>query len=239
MLSNSEANVLVFEAEYAQTVVQLRERLPKLKKYISIGDCDLLFSTSYDALVSPSSIAEPNIEISEDDECAILHTSGSTGNPKGAVITHRARVSCTVNILLDGSVEKDGIALQSIPLFHAGTLNISLLPHLATGGTIVLIPRFDPYEIAKAIETEKVTHIIAVPTILHNLLETGSFDKFDFSSLRKIYYGGSSIPLRDLEILLRRLPKVEFFQGYGQTESAQLTVLRPEYQLSKFGCTGK
>jgi acyl-CoA synthetase (AMP-forming)/AMP-acid ligase II len=136
-------------------------------------------------------------------------------------------------------VEREGISLQASPLFHVGSQNIALLPHLAIGGTLVVIPRLDPYEIAKAVEAEKVTHIVTVPTILHNLLETGSLDKFDFSSVRKTYYGGSSISLKDLEIVLKRLPNVEFFQGYGQTESAQLTVLRPEYQLKKFGCTGK
>jgi fatty-acyl-CoA synthase len=239
MLNDCEASVLVFEAEYAQTVAELRDHVPKLSKYISVGECDLHFVTSYEIFVSKASAAEPNLETSEDDECAILYTSGTTGRPKGAVMTHRTRVACTVNILLDGSVEKDSISLQASPLFHAGALNIALLPHLAIGGTLVLIPRLDPYEIAKTIEAEKATHIVTVPTILHSLLERGALDKFDFSSLRKIYYGGSAISLKDLEGILKKLPKTEFFQGYGQTESTQLTVLKPEYQLSKLGCTGR
>ena len=239
MLSDCEASVLVFEAEYAQTVATLKDPVPKLSKYISMGECDLPFVTSYEAFISQASTVDPNVVTFEDDECAILYTSGTTGRPKGAVMTHRTRVACTVNILLDGSVEKDGISLQASPLFHAGALNIALLPHLAIGGIVVLIPRLDPYETAKVIEAEKVTHIVTVPTILHNLLEIGALDKFDFSSLRKIYYGGSSISLKDLEGILKKLPKAEFFQGYGQTESTQLTVLRPEYQLSKLGCTGR
>jgi len=93
--------------------------------------------------------------------------------------------------------------------------------------------------LGKAVETERVTHIVTVPTVLHNLLETGVIDQFDFSSMRKIYYGGSSVSLKDLEIILGKLPRVEFFQGYGLTETAQLTVLRPEFQMKKFGCTGR
>jgi acyl-CoA synthetase (AMP-forming)/AMP-acid ligase II len=239
MLNDCEAKVLVFEAEYAQTVAELRNHVPKLSKYISIGECDLLFVTSYEIFVSKASAAEPNMEVSEDDECGILYTSGTTGKPKGSVITHRTRAACTVNMLMDGSVEEGGISLQASPLFHAGAQNIALLPYLSVGGAVALIPFLSPEGISKAIETEKVTHIVTVPTILHNMLEEGAFDRFDFSSLRKIYYGGSAISLTDLERILNRLPKVEFFQGYGQTESAQLTVLKPEYHVTKFGRTGR
>ena len=239
MLNDCGANVLVFEGEYAQTVAQLKELVPQLSTFVSIGECDLPFITTYDAFVSKPSIAEPNVNVLEDDECSILYTSGTTGKPKGAVITHRTRVACTVNMLMDGSVEEGGISLQASPLFHAGAQNIGLLPYLSTGGAVALIPFLSPEQISKTIETEKVTHIVTVPTILHNMLEEGSFDKFDFSSLRKIYYGGSAISLTDLERILKRLPKVEFFQGYGQTESAQLTVLKPEYHVTKFGRTGR
>ncbi len=239
MLSDCTASVLVFEAEYGPVVAQMKDHLPHVFRYISIGECDLPFATTYDAFVSSSSASEPNREVGEDDECAIVYTSGTTGKPKGTVLTHRARVACTVNLLLDGSVEREGISLQASPLFHVGSQNIAFLPHLAIGGTLVLIPRLDSSEIGKTVETTRATHIVTIPTLLHNLLETKAFDKFDFSSIRKIYYGGSSISLKDLEIILKRLPKVEFFQGYGQTESTQLTVLRPEYQLKKFGCTGK
>ncbi len=239
MLNDCGAKVLVFEAEYAQTIIQLTKLASHVSKYISIGKCDLPFVISYDEFILKSGTTEPDINVLEDDECAILYTSGTTGKPKGAVITHRSRVACTVNILMDGSVEEGGISLQASPLFHAGAQNIGLLPYLSAGGAIALIPYLSTEEISKTIEAKRVTHIVTVPTILHNMLEDGSFDKFDFSSLRKIYYGGSAISLIDLERILERLPKVEFFQGYGQTESAQLTVLKPEYHKTKFGRTGK
>jgi acyl-CoA synthetase (AMP-forming)/AMP-acid ligase II len=239
MLTDCGAKALVFEAEYEPVVAKMKNQLPQVTDYVSIGKCQLPFAMSYDSFVSSSSTSEPDQEVTEDDECSIVYTSGTTGKPKGAVMTHRTRVSCTFNILMDGSVEHLGISLQVSPLFHVGSQNIALLPHLAIGGTIVVIPRLDPVEIGKAIEAERVTHIVTVPTILHNLLETGAIDQFDFSSMRKVYYGGSSVSLKDLEIILGKLPKVEFFQGYGLTESTQLTVLRPEFQIKKFGCTGK
>lgn len=239
MLADCGAGALVFEAEYDQTVAQMRGNLPELTHYISLGKCDLEFATPYERLLSSSSNEEPDVEVLEDDECAIIYTSGTTGKPKGAVLTHRARVWCTANILLDGSVEENAISVQASPWFHAGGLNIGLLPNLTIGSTMVLMTRLHPEDIGQAIESERGTHLLTVPTIISNLLASGAFDRFDFSSLRKIYYGGASISLMDLEAVLKKLPQAQFFQGYGQTESTQLTVLKPEYQVSKIGCTGK
>jgi fatty-acyl-CoA synthase len=239
MLTDCGARGLIFEAEYERVVEQMRGNLPGLSHYISLGKCESAFVATYDGLLSSFGSEEPKVEVLEDDDCAIIYTSGTTGKPKGAVMTHRTRVWCTVNILLDGSVEEDAISVQASPFFHAGGLNIGLLPNLAIGSTMILMPRLHPEDIGKAIEEEKATHILTVPTVISNLLESGALDRFDFSSLRKIYYGGASISLRDLETVLKKLPKVQFFQGYGLTESTQLTVLKPEYQLSKIGCTGK
>jgi fatty-acyl-CoA synthase len=239
MLTDCQAKIFLFESEYAPVVAKMRDQLPLVAHYFSIGPCDLPFVASYDSLIDSSPASEPVQEVTEDDDCTIVYTSGTTGKPKGAVIAHRTRVACTYNLLLDGSVEQGSISLQGSPLFHVGSQNISLLPHLSIGGTIVLIPKLDPLEIGKAVEAQRVTHIVTVPTIIHNLLETGAIDQFDFSCVRKVYYGGSSVSLKDLEIILARLPNVEFFQGYGLTESTQLTVLRPEFQIKKFGCTGR
>jgi fatty-acyl-CoA synthase len=93
--------------------------------------------------------------------------------------------------------------------------------------------------IAEAIQKERVTHLATVPTVLHNMLVAGVFDQYDFSSLRNVYYGASTIPLKDLGKILSLFPNVRFYQGYGQTESTQLTVLKPEDQVRKVGCTGR
>ena len=239
MLTDCKAKMLVFEAGYAQTVAEMIDQLPGISSYISIGECDLPFATAYHAWVASEQAVPPKIELEEDDECAIIYTSGTTGKPKGAVITHRTRVACTINMLLDGFVQEGGVYLLGSPLFHTGALNIVLLPSLTAGATLVIIPRLHSADIAESVQREKVTHLLTVPTILNNLLDTGAFKRFDFSSLRRIYYGGSSISLKTLELILDRLPHVKLSQGYGQTESTQLTVLRPEYQMSKLGCTGK
>lgn len=239
MLSDCDAKVLIYEAEYGETVARLKDHLPGFSLYIGIGKRPFVMGEDFEGIISSEKSDEPEVESLEEDECSILYTSGTTGKPKGAVISHRTRVSCTVNMLLDGSIETEGVSLPGGPLFHTGTTNISLLPHVAAGATIVLVPQLDPTSIAGAIHSEKVTHLATVPTVLHNMLGAGVFDQYDFSSLRNVYYGASTIPLKDLERILSLFPNVRFFQGYGQTESTQLTVLRPEDQLRKFGCTGR
>jgi len=239
MLTDCNARTLFFGADYAQTVAEMKEHLPGISDYIAIGECDLPFATTYDRFILPSDTAGPVVKVEENDECAIIYTSGTTGKPKGAVITHRTRVSCTVNMLLDGFVEEEGIYLVGSPLFHTGALNIGLLPPLTAGATIVIMAHLHPKEIAESLQRERATHLLTVPTILNNLLEAGAFETYDFTTLRRIYYGGSSMSLKTLKMILDRLPHVKLSQGYGQTESTQLTVLRPEYQLSKIGCTGK
>jgi fatty-acyl-CoA synthase len=239
MLSDCEAKALIFETEYSETVGRLKDRLPQPSSTISIGKPPFAVAEDFEGIVSSGKSAEPDVESLEDDECSILYTSGTTGKPKGAVISHRTRVSCTINMLLDGSVETNGISLPGGPLFHTGTTNIALLPHLAAGATVVLVSQLDPVTMAEVIQKEKVTHLATVPTVLHNMLVAGVFDQYDFSSLRNVYYGASTIPLKDLGKILSLFPNVRFYQGYGQTESTQLTVLRPEDQLRKFGCTGR
>ena len=239
MLSDCDARALIFEAEYSETVARLKDHLPKLSSYISIGKSPFVAGEDFEGIASSGKSVEPDVDSLEEDECSILYTSGTTGKPKGAVISHRTRVSCTINILLDGSVETQGVSLPGGPLFHTGTTNIALLPHVAAGATVVLVPQLDPVTMAEAIRKEKVTHLVTVPTVLHNMLVAGVFDQYDFSSLRIVYYGASTIPLKDLEKILSVFPKVRFYQGYGQTESTQLTVLGPEDQLRKVGCTGK
>jgi acyl-CoA synthetase (AMP-forming)/AMP-acid ligase II len=239
MLSDCEAKSLIFEAEYSETVARLKDRLPGLHTTISVGNSGLPVGEDFNNVVSSAKSIEPDVESFEEDECTILYTSGTTGKPKGAVITHRTRVWCTVNMLSDGSVETEGISLPGGPLFHTGTTNIALLPHVAVGATVVLVSQLDPVSIAEAIQKERVTHLATVPTVLHNMLVAGVFDQYDFSSLRNVYYGASTIPLKDLEKILSLFPNVRFYQGYGQTESTQLTVLKPEDQVRKVGCTGK
>ena len=237
MLDDCRPSVLVFESEYAPIVASIRDRLPSIATCIAIGGSEQSFAIPYQTLVADSAADEPDVEIGEDDECSIIYTSGTTGRQKGAIYTHRTRVACTINTLLGGAVEVESILLAG-PLCHAGPLN-AFLANLAIGATTVITPRFHADEIAHTIETEKVNHLYTVPTVLHNLIETGALERYDLSSLRKIRYGGSSIAAGDLEMLLRRLPHVKLYQGYGGTEPTQLTILGPEDHVAKFGCTGK
>jgi fatty-acyl-CoA synthase len=153
-----------------------------------------------------------------DDPCLILYTSGTTGRPKGAVLTHGNLTFNTVNQLAHIDVLGSDRVLCIAPLFHVTGLGQVTLPTLFKGGTVVVAPRFDPGRVLAAIEAERITGFSAVPTMLQLLAEHPSWETTDVSSLRYVIYGGSAVQERVARAWLRRGVRLQ--QGYGMTEAA-------------------
>jgi fatty-acyl-CoA synthase len=157
-------------------------------------------------------------EVSLDDDAVILYTSGTTGRPKGAVLTHANLTFNTMNQLAHVDVSRDDVALCSAPLFHAAGLGQVSLPVLFKGGTVVMAPRFDPAWMLAEIGRRRITTFSAVPTMLQMLCDDEGFAAADLSSLRYVIYGGSMVAERVAVAWQRR--GVELLQGYGMTEAA-------------------
>ncbi len=173
--------------------------------------------------------APPGETVADDDLVQLQYTSGTTGQPKGAMMTHRALLteymSCIVALEYDASDR----ALASLPLYHTAQLHAATMPQLLIGGYTHLIEAPMPELCLALIERHRLTTMFAPPTVWIGLLRHPDFDRRDLSSLNKLMYGASIMPVPVLQELRRRLPGVRFFQGYGQTEIAPLaTVLRPE-----------
>jgi fatty-acyl-CoA synthase len=153
-----------------------------------------------------------------DDPCLILYTSGTTGRPKGAVLTHGNLTFNTVNQLAHIDVLSSDRVLCVAPLFHVTGLGQVTLPALFKGGTVVVAPRFEPGWVLGAIESERITGFSAVPTMLQMLAEHPSWESADVSSLRYVIYGGSAVQERVARAWLQRGVRLQ--QGYGMTEAA-------------------
>jgi fatty-acyl-CoA synthase len=156
--------------------------------------------------------------VSLDDDAVILYTSGTTGRPKGAVLTHANLTFNTVNQLAHADVCSTDVALCAAPLFHAAGLGQVSLPVLFKGGTVVVSPRFDPGWMLAEISRRQVTSFSAVPTMLQMLCDHPDFTGADLSSLRYVIYGGSMVAERVALAWQRR--GVQILQGYGMTEAA-------------------
>jgi len=180
----------------------------------------------YESVLEESSPAEPGLEIDENEVAVISYTGGTTGLPKGAMLTHRNFLTVIRTILIYGELRGDDITLQVLPPFHL-TIWQTLLTHYA-GGKSVLNKKVDLQHVMSLFSKERVSFINLVPVLLNWMVNAPDFDDYDFSSLRYITYGGSPIPAAVLEKCLERMTP-RFAQGFGLTESTLLaTVLEPE-----------
>ncbi len=159
----------------------------------------------------------------------ILYTSGTTAEPKGAVMTHAALLAHYASCIASAALASDDRSLDALPLYHSAQMHVILMPHVLLGATSVLIEAPEPATVLRLIEEHRITSFFAPPTVWISLLRHPDFDRRGLSSLRKVYYGASIMPVPVLEELRRRLPSAGTWNLYGQSEIGPLaTVLRPE-----------
>lgn len=225
MLNNSEANTVIYSKEFSDTIDQIRGQVPGVKNYICAGETE--GSISYEDLLSRSSGKEPDIPIFPEDLIYIRYTSGTTGKPKGVMLSHRSGVASIVNSMLDNvDIKSDDVMVHVGPITHAsGAL---ILPHFIVGAANVLLKEFDPELFLQTIERERASTIFVVPTMLIFLLQHPSLAKYNLSSLKTIKYGAAPMPLEPLREALKVFGPI-LTQGYGLTEAPlQDTGLRKE-----------
>ncbi len=177
-----------------------------------------------------------NTDARSTDTAAILYTSGTTGKPKGCVISHLNLMHTLVGATLWESMNQDSVSLCTAPMFHVTGMQHSLNAVIYSGGMMVVIPRWDPEFASGMIEKYKCTHWANVPTMVVDLLAHPSTKHRNLSSLEVIFGGGSAMPERVAEDLYNRCG-VKYMEGYGMTETISQTHLNPPNQLRK-GCLG-
>ena len=180
----------------------------------------------------------PAAAIGGDDAAFVLYTSGTTGHPKGAVLTHENLLWNSYNMLLDVDVASDEVALVSAPLFHVAALNQLALTVYLKGGTSVIVPKWDVDEAFDLIERHGVTWMFGVTTMYADLANSPRWASANLSSFRSVMSGGAPIPVKLIDIY--REKGVTFCQGYGLTETAPgATFLAPNESVRKAGSAGQ
>lgn len=180
----------------------------------------------------------PDVRAGWDDPCLIMYTSGTTGSPKGAVLTHGNIFFNDVNAVLEADFRPDEIALAAAPLFHIAALNGLVLPVFLKGGRSIIHESFVPDDVVTTIVSERVTSMFAVPAMMEAISQSPLFESSDISSLRTVIVGGAPAPL---PMLLRWKDKgVEVQQGYGLTETSPAVLkLASADAERKLGSAGK
>ncbi|MEF9872119.1 MULTISPECIES: acyl-CoA synthetase [Micrococcaceae] len=193
--------------------------------------------SSYERALQAGRSGHDDIAVELEDPAIILYTSGTTGTPKGAVLTHANMTWNSYNVIVDYDVTSRSVVLLIAPLFHVAALGMGALPMLLKGGTVVLQERFDPAAVLDAVERYQVTQLSGVPTTFQLLAEHEKWEETDLSSLEMLTCGGSAVPLRVLEAYEAR--GLGFSGGYGLTETAPgATMLQAMYSRPKMGSAG-
>ncbi|ALV41450.1 AMP-dependent synthetase [Pseudarthrobacter sulfonivorans] len=172
-----------------------------------------------------------------DDGAMILYTSGTTGRPKGALLTHGNVVWNCMNVIVDFDFASTDVALMISPMFHVASLDMGVLPTLLKGGTVVLEAKFEPQRTLELVQKHRATTLSGVPTTFQMLCEHPDWEGTDLSSLTKLTCGGSAVPLRVLDAYEQR--GLHFSNGYGMTETAPgATTLPADRSREKAGSSG-
>ena len=192
------------------------------------------------SLASLDDWADPHVpcaEASDDTPLLILYTSGTTGRPKGAVLTHGSITANSLNTQLACDLRADDSTVTFTPLFHTGAVNVLSMPLLHRGGKVVLLSKFDAREILAAVERERVSILFGVPTTFEMLRDDAAFATTDLTSVRFALCGGAPTPLGLIHDYARR--GVVFRQGFGLTEvGPNCFSLPPEDAVRKAGTVG-
>jgi fatty-acyl-CoA synthase len=215
LVADSGTTVLVFGGGSATTVDGLSAATRPRLVAVDGGHADAL---DYSTALAAATTARVDAAVTLEDPCMIMYTSGTTGRPKGAVLTHNNIVWNCLNVLVDVDLRSDEVTLVTAPMFHTAALNMTCLPTLLKGGRLLIEPKFEAAAVIDTIEREHVTLLFGVPTMFAALTESPRWDSADLSSLRLLLCGGAPVPKSLITTYHQR--DLSFVQGYGMTETA-------------------
>jgi acyl-CoA synthetase (AMP-forming)/AMP-acid ligase II len=222
IIENSDSSFLFFGPEYKENIEKLLPGFNKFKKAIQVGG-----NSEYEELLQNSSIQEPSVLVTEDDDHSIMYTSGTTGFPKGAVHTHKSRIWNSLNMLVDTGLRGTDIFAITTPLFHIAAGHTMVLSTIFIGGTVVILAGFSLPEFFEVIQREKVTAFFAVPTMFVRILDHPNLKEYDLSSLRLLFTGGAVTSVELKEKLMQAFPRATLDDLMGLTEGGPLTTFLP------------
>ncbi|MFJ7726920.1 o-succinylbenzoate--CoA ligase [Neobacillus sp. NPDC097160] len=238
IVNDSRGYHLIYDGRMKSLVDQLRTQNSSLQEYIHVGSDPHKEDSVYEDLIAEANNVEPEFDIFLDDIHLMMYTSGTTGRPKGAMLTHGNTLWNAINFINAIPFNYSDSTLTVAPLFHIGGMSVMTTPLLYIGGTIYLDDQFDPNRVMQKIHDERITSLFLVPAMWQALTTVENFGAYDISSLQLAVSGGAPCPITVIEFFQKR--EIPFYEGFGLTETAPFVcILDRENTLRKNGSVGK
>ena len=239
ILNDAAAAGIVYHEAFAPAVTAFRNNVPSLKTFVHVGaqksaDQDLSFTEFTAVMADP-----PRVEFDPaDDVVSILYTSGTTGQPKGAMLTHRNLANNTQSVM-EAMCFKPGeeTLLLVLPMFHAFAATAGMLTAMLHGLTLAPVPKFDSVLVADTIAQTRATIFLGVPSMFNALLRLSDEHVAKFASIKYCVSGGAAMPVELMKRFEQRFGKV-IYEGDGPTECSPVTCVNPIHGARKHASVG-
>ena len=219
----TEMRTLIYDPAFEPTVRQILDACPSLMLALPLSAAEVGIP-SYEALAESDIPEPPDGTRDPDDPFLILFTSGTTGEPKGVVLSNAAVLANAWSFVDAFEMGPESRSLVVSPHFFSAAVNCATIPFIVGGGTVVFMNGFSTGGFLGAIAHERITHVQVVPTMIIRLLDSGEASRYDLSSLHTIAYGSAPMPLARLREALSVFGPV-FAQTYGMTECPELSMV--------------
>ncbi|MFJ8268488.1 class I adenylate-forming enzyme family protein [Peribacillus asahii] len=229
IIRHSDSRGIILTAEYAGEIDALLPNLPQLDTILVVGETKHTQMRDYEQFLESADDSEPDVVVSETDPFYIGYTSGTTGKPKGAVISHRSRVITGMVAAYEYKIDESDVHLVGGPIYHAAPW-IFLVMQLMVGGTLVIHESFQAEEVLADIEKYKITNTFLAPTMYTFLVNTKEEvkAKHDLTSIRVLISAGAPLATKTKQEILDFFSGADLHEFYGSTESAITLNIKPK-----------
>ena len=241
IVNNSDARAMVVHDLFTGTVDPVRSNLKNIEaqNYVIVGNPQAGYRP-YEEFIQDSPDTEPDTAVVPRDTWILIYTSGTTGKPKGVIRSHESHIAYYLHNAIDFDFNEHDVCLNVMPLCHINSIYFTFT-FLYIGGSAYIHPalNFKPEDILEIIERESISFISLIPTHYNLILNAPEVaKKRDVSSIRKLLC--SSAPGRKSmkQAVMKFFPGVKLYEAYGSTEGGMVTILKPEYQMTKLGSIG-